>query len=227
MKMITKKIPLKHKIRATWQWIWVSFILLFAMVGGLFMSLIAAATSKKMKNHIGEIEQKHRQKYIDQGSSGFWEYYASPIPFVRLWSNHEDGDLGEPSGKQSVRCNGKERKFWNRYYWLAIRNPFNVGKRTIPLFHCIVEDCDIEYWGDEFVDDGSTEHAGWNFTIATHRKTRKKYYGYYSVKVLSNTKVRVIRLGFKIKPTHAGVIQDADDKDKAFTMRYQPRSKIN
>jgi hypothetical protein len=191
------------------------------------MAFFAALTSKPMTNAFGEIAQKHDQKYIDQGSSQFWTYMASPIPFIRLWSNYEDGDLGEPSGKQSVRCKGEEGTFWNRYKWLALRNGFNMGKRTLAFFHCIVEDCDIEYWGDEFITDKSPDFYGWQFTVATHRKTGKKYYGYYSVEGLGDNKVRVHRYGFKIKPSHAGKIQDADDKDKAFTARYQHSSEIN
>ncbi len=154
-------------------------------------------------------------------------YRASPIPFIRLWSNYEDGDLGEPSGKQSVRCKGNERSFWNRYQWNAIRNGFNMGKRTIPFFHCIVDECEIKAWGDKEVSDKYAGMAGWQFTMATHKKTGKTYYGYYSVKDLGENKVRVHRYGFKIKPNHAGEIQDADDKDKAFTVRYQHASEIN
>jgi len=161
------------------------------------------------------------------GSSGLWEYYASTVKFVRCWSNYEDGDLGETSGKQSARCSGNERSFWNRYKWNAFRNPFNMGKRTIDFFRCMIDECNIEYWGDEVVSDKDTALSGWQFVKATHRVTGKVYYGYYSVKALPDLKVRVCRLGFKVKPSHANETQDADDKDKAFTFKYQHASEVN
>jgi hypothetical protein len=225
--MLFKPFPLKYKVKAMSQWISVISVMLFAVIAGLFMCLLACATYKKMKNAFGEIEQEHSEKYKALGSSGKWEYWASNIPFIRLWSNYEDGDLGEPSGKQSVRCKGKERTFWNRYKWNALRNPFNMGKRTIPFFHCLVDDCDIEWYGDKYVSDKNVDTSGWQFVIATHRKTGKKYYGYYEVKVLDDNHVSVKKYGFKIKPSHADEVQDADDKDKAFTFRWQPRSEVN
>jgi hypothetical protein len=227
LAMRKKDIPPKNKVLAIAQWSKVSLGLFWAVLAGVAMAFIAALTARKTTNFLGEESQEHSEKYLAQGSSGHWEYWASPIPFVRLWSNYEDGDLGEPSGKQSVRCGGKERTFWNRYKWLAFRNPFNLGKRTIPAFHCMVDDCDIQYFGQEVVSDKSEDKTGWNFTIATHRVTGKKYYGFYSVKYLGDNKVRVWRIGFKIKPTHAGEVQDIDDKDKAFTFRYQHSSEIN
>jgi uncharacterized integral membrane protein len=222
-----KEIPLKYRINATFQWVAVLGVLLIAYGAGLFMAFLAVFTAKKMKNAFGEIEQEHSEEYKAQGSSHLWEYWASPIPFIRWWSNYEDGDLGEPSGKQSARCKGEERGFWNRYHWNAVRNPFNMGKRTLPFFHCIIEECKINAWGDKVVTDKYKGGGGWQFTKATHLKTGKVYYGYYSVKQLPTGKVRVHKFGFKIKPSHAGIIQDADDKDKAFTYRYQHASEIN
>ena len=225
--LLNKQIPLKDRLAALWQWFTVGIGLIIADLLGIIMSFLAALTAKPMTNFVGETKQDHSDKYKSQGSSGKWEYWASPIPFIRLWSNLEDGDLGEPSGKQSVRVNGEERKFWNRYYWLAFRNPFNMGKRTIPFFHCLVDDCDIEYYGDRDVSDKRKEEDGWHFVKATNRETGKVYYGYRSVRSLSDTTVRQVRVGFKIKPSHAGEIQDADDKDKAFTLRYQHESERN
>jgi hypothetical protein len=224
--LFKKEIPIKDRIKAVIQWASVLSVLLFAYIAGLVMVFFACLTSKPMANAFGERLQGHLNKYIALGSSGVWHYKASPVPFLRLWSNYEDGDLGEPSGKQSVRCKGKERAFWNRYKWNAFRNPFNMGKRTIPFFHCIVERCEIEWWGSDDINDKYGKY-GWQFVKAKHRATGKTYYGYYSVEYLNAAKVRVHRYGFKIKPSHMDVIQDADDKDKAFTFRYQHSSEIN
>ena len=212
--------------RAWVQWVFLAACYALASLFGLLLAAVAALTSKHGPNSFGEVQQRHRQKYIDSGSSGLWAYYASRMPFIKWWSNYEDGDLGESSGKWSASCKGKERSLWNRYRWLALRNPFNRGKRTIPFFHCLVGDCTLAHYGDYTVSD-KTGVSGKQFVIATHKTTGKKYYGYYSVKVLSGNRVRVWRLGFKIKPAHATHSQDADDKDKTFTFRYQHASEIN
>lgn len=219
-------IPLNLWFKAWAQWLSVLFVYLIAVVAGFFIVPLAIATSKKRKNDFNEIESAHKTKYIKAGSSGAWEYLASRIPFIRLWSNYEDGDLGESSGKWSATCKGKERSFWNRYKWLAFRNPFNYGKRKIPFFHCLIDDCTLSHYGDYNVTDKGGKD-GWQFVIAVHKETGKKYYGYYSVKYLDDGRVRVWRLGFKIKPGHATETQDADDKDKAFTFRYQHASEVN
>lgn len=216
--LFKKEIPLKYRFAACWQWFSVGFCYVMAVIAGIFMALLSTATSKKGTNQFGESTQAHKQKYIDQGSSGTWYYMASEVPFIRLWSNYEDGDLGEPSGKQSARCGGKEASFWNRYKWNAFRNPFNMGKRTVSFFHCLVDDCDIEYWGDRVVQ-GKYNQFGWYFIRAVDRNTGKVYYGYTSAEKNKDSETFTdCQLGFKVKPTHSGVIQDKDDKDKAFTI---------
>lgn len=224
--ILRRQVPLKYKLAALWQWVTVSVVLFCAVCLGFLMAALACITSKKMKNAFNEESQRHARKYIDQGSSGEWEYWASSVPVIRWWSNYEDGDLREPSGKGSVRCKGKERTFWNRYKWNAFGNPFNMGKRTLSFFHCLVDECTLAHFGDYNVTDKQPK-SGWQFVIATHKATGKKYYGYYSVKYLGEGKVRVHRYGFKIKPSHATHSQDADDKDKAVTFRYQHASVIN
>lgn len=211
---------------------------------------LVVLTAKRTTNVFGESEQEHDDDYKAQGSSGKWYYVATLVKWLDGWNNLEDGLNGEPSGKNSARCNGKEESFWNRYSWL-IRNPFNKGKRLSRLFSCYVEDCDIEYWGSQYVTDKAPLVEGAYWVCATDRKTGRKYYGYRRVSSNADKKNQplitklAIKLavlflgkkeedytntvynavfGFKIRPTHAGEIQGVDDKDKAFTFRVQPAS---
>ncbi len=212
-------------IAARLQWAGVLAVYIWFVLLGLFVVPFVILLSKPMTNFVGERKQKHSSKYLSQGSSGEWEYIGTDIPVLKWWANLEDGNLGEPSGKHSARWAGKERSFLAQYNWLALRNPVNYLKRTWGFLHCPVDDCVVEYIGDYHVSDRGNAF-GEQFVWATHKDTGKKYYGYYSVKDLGNGKGKVKRYGFKVRPSHANETQDADDKDKAFTMRYQPRGAV-
>lgn len=227
--MTNLKVPRKYQLEAMVQWLLVSIAYLPMWLLTFFpMAFIVAYTAKKTTNCYGESTKAHDKKYVDQGSSGIWWYMSSPLKFVDGWNNLEDGTLGEPSGKHSARCKGKEASFWNQYSWLC-RNPYNKGKRTSEFFSCFVDNCDIEYWGVKTLSDKDNNPItkGWYFVRAQDRTNKKTYYGYRSVKLLNSKSVRVIQIGYKIKPEHALEIQDIDDKDKAFTLRFQLSSQID
>ena len=231
MSRLTKhegSIPKVELAKAILSWLIVAIPYSLGWLLTYVMGIIVAATSKPQKVHPQgkKIFSKHSDNYIAEGSSGEWEYWNSNVPFVKWWNNYEDGTLGEPSGKNSARVKGKERTFLSQYLW-TIRNPFNYAKRSIPLFHCKVNDCKIEYWGDFEISDKEEGRSGWHFCKATDLNTGKVYYWYRSVKNVGDDKVKVAAIGFKIKPGHALVIQDDDDKDKAFTIRLPVKTNID
>lgn len=221
-------IPKKELFRAVLSWLLVIIPYSIGWALTFIMGLLVAATSKKQTTHPQgkDLLAKHEPGYIKAGSSGKWEYRNSNWKICKWWNNLEDGTLGEPSGKHSARCGGNERSFLNQYLW-TIRNPFNYGKRTIPLFYCPIDDCAIEYWGDLEVTDKEYGPDRWHFCKATNIKTGKVYYWYRSVKFVSRTKVKQAAIGFKFKPTHALVVQDVDDKDKAFTLRLPVTTNVD
>lgn len=224
------KVPLSVWFKAIMQWGGVLLTYFFGWILTFFpMGLIVAATSKKQDKHPQgkPLTAEHSEQYKNKGSSGEWEYRNSNVSFARPWNNYEDGTLGEPSGKNSARVSGKERSFWSQYKWTC-RNPFNWEKRTNPKYHCLVDDCNIEYWGEYSLSDKTTDQQGWQFVKATNTKTGKQYYSYRKVNVLDNQKqVRHTLIGFKIKPEHALSVQDQDDKDKAFTVRIPVKQTID
>jgi hypothetical protein len=223
-----RNIPKKEITAAILSWIVVVVPYAIGWAATFLMGIFIALTSEQQKVHPQgkKIFSKHSDKYIAEGSSGEWEYRNSPYKILKWWNNYEDGTLGEPSGKHSARSKGKERSFINQYLW-TIRNPFNYAKRSMPLFHCKVNDCDIEYWGDFEINDKLEGYGGWHFCKATSRVNGKVYYWYRSVKNIGNDKVRVAAIGFKIKPSHTLNLQDADDEDKAFTVRLPVATNID
>ena len=222
------KIPKLELAKAVLNWTAVAVPYGLGWLATFIMGIFVALTSTTTLVHPQgkKVFGKHSDKYIAEGSSGEWAYWNSPYKILRWWNNYEDGTLGEPSGKHSADCAGKERSFWNQYLW-TIRNPFNYAKRTIPLFHCLVNNCDIEYWGDFELSDKDVGKGGWQFCKATDRTTGKVYYWYRSVTYAGDNQVRVAAIGFKIKPSHALNEQDADDRDKAFTLRIPVKTNID
>lgn len=205
-----------------------------AIVGLFVVPVGLLFVQKGRPNKFGETSQCHKGKYIEKGASGHWDYWSLP-GWLWLWSNDEDGLLGEPSGKHSARVGGKERSFWGMYQWAAIRNPVN-NLRYTRLMSCRVEDCDIEWKGvgDSYnaegallLNDNDPLLEGWYFVRATHRETGRKYYNYRRVKRLKSGKILHIRCGFKVKPVHVGAVFDEDDKDKGFTYRITPWAEAN
>lgn len=192
------------------------------------LGIMVALTAKPQQTHpqAKKVTSVHSKQYIDQGSSGKWEYWNSNVKWLQPWNNLEDGLLGEPSGKHSARMKGKERSFWGMYQWIC-RNAYNWGKRTNKDFFCLVDDCDIVWWGDEVVSDKVKGPDTWHLVKATDRKTGKVYYCFRSIKNNADGSIGAITFGFKIKPQHRGEDQDADDEDKAFTMRWQMGAKID
>lgn len=186
-------------------------------------ALLVAATAKPQSTHpLGKaVTARHSARYINEGSSGWWEYWNSNIKWLRWFNNYEDGLLREPSGKNSAAVHGKERRFWSMVLW-TWRNPFNWGKRTLPLFHCMINECRVDYVGDYRISDKVADQSGWYIVKARHRKTKRTYYGARWVKHYPDDKVRQMHVGFKIKPEHRDIMQNPDDADKAFTFRLIP-----
>lgn len=216
-----KKVPFKYWAAAWAQWLMVMVPLALGVLLTYFpMGMLVALTARPSVNHLHERSARHTGKYIAEGSSGFWEYWASPWRLLDSWNNYEDGTLGEPSGKHSARVGGKERTWLNQYLWTC-RNSFNKAKRTSRFFACFVNDCDIEYWGDYALTDKAPVQEGWHFVRATDRTTGRVYYGFRRVRLNDDGTVYNAVFGYKLRPSHAKEIQDADDLDKAFTMRIQ------
>lgn len=218
------RVPTRYVLAAIVQWTWLSIVVGAGVLLTFFpMGFLVIITAKFIRSPDGPLVATHEPKYIAQGSSGLWAYKATKWRWLAPWNNFEDGLLGEPSGKHSAREKGEERRFWPQYRWL-IRNPFNQAKRTSRRLACFVNDCVIDWWGDYAVSDKAPIVEGWHFCRAIERETGRVYYGFRRVRGNPDGTVNNLVLGFKIRPEHATQVQDADDLDKAFTLRWQRAS---
>ena len=214
------EIPKRALWAAIWSWALIVLVYVPILIVTPLAAVLVALTARPMERHpLGlPTEGHHSQKYCDKGSSGYWEYWNSPWAILKWWNNYEDGVLGEPTGKHSSAVKGTERSFKSIFLW-TIRNPFNWGKRTLPMFHCKINDCRVEFWGAEELSDKEPGKTGEYLCRAIHNTTGKVYYGYRSVEAVGSGLVRQAVYGFKIKPSHGLSLQDGDDLDKAITFR--------
>lgn len=179
---------LKHLYLAAAQW-----LLLFpARVGLILLGLLLVPLALPFR-----VRQGPSVPFTQ--ASGTWQLVVLPA-WAWLWSNDRDGALGDKRGWWHLNAPfGLGAYHWfSMFWWLALRNPAN-NMRFTPLFGCPVTECDYRYWGDERVEDRPGE-GGRRLLLATHRKTGRRYYGFYGVWQWSATRAVVIQIGFKGEP---------------------------
>lgn len=139
-----------------------------------------------------------------------------------LWSNDFDGALGDKRGWWDAHApfGLGAHHFVSMFWWLAIRNPVN-NRRRLNWFSCPVAKCYIDYDGDYDVEDKPGK-AGWQFVTAEHQRTEQTWHGFYLVYPWNETRALVVRLGFKIKPSH----EDTQEPPKGLTFRLNPWKEI-
>lgn len=246
---MSSKIGFEEKLRAILQWFCVAPIIAIGIIITIVLGWAVILTAKRQpENPFGvKSPQYHSDKYKQRGSSGVWYYMATTVPVLKWFGNYEDGLYREPSGKNSAACKGKEKTFLNMYLWL-FRNPFNYAKRNTPILACFVNDCHVIHKGDEWLNDKERNGTGSFWVIAAHRDPKwwhwSRYYGFRQVFMwddigwymavttllakIPGVKEEIFRdrvynavFGYKIKPEHGEIVQDADDRDKALTFRIQ------
>lgn len=107
-----------------------------------------------------------------------------------------------------------------RFWWAAVRNPAN-NMRQLALFSCPVSECLIGCLGQVLVED-KPGRGGWQFVVAKRPGRLNLWCGFYLVRQLTDTRAFVIRLGFKIRPEHAGSSEPA----KGLTFKLNPWKEI-
>lgn len=119
-----------------------------------------------------------------------------------LWGNDFDGLLGDKRGRwaDNTPRGWAVDSFMAMFWWAAIRNPAN-NMRFLDAFSAPIMDSKIGYWGRYTVED-KPGLDGWQFVWA--EQEGRRWYGFYAVLCWSTTRALVVRLGFKIKPEHAG-----------------------
>lgn len=130
---------------------------------------------------------------------GNWQFKRLP-GWAWLWSNDRDGAVGDKRGWWHLNAPFGFGAYHplSMFVWLALRNPAN-NMRFTRWLGCPVTECDYRYWGDENVEDRPGE-GGRRLLLATHKKTGRRYYGFYGVWQWSTTRAVVIQIGFKGEP---------------------------
>lgn|SRR3990167_8955588 len=137
-----------------------------------------------------------------------------------LWGNDYDGLLGDKRGwwVDNTPFGWKVNSFAAMWWWAAIRNPVN-NLRLVSGGNCPVSECSISYAGDRVVED-KPGMGGWQFVVAERRTSA--WYGFYLVHEWSATRAFVLRIGFKIKPSHAV----SAEPPKGMTFKINPWKEI-
>lgn len=137
-----------------------------------------------------------------------------------LWGNDYDGLLGDKRGwwVDNTPFGWRVNSFAAMWWWAAVRNPVN-NLRLVAGISCPVSECSISYAGDRTVED-KPGRGGWQFVIAERRTS--VWYGFYLVHEWSATRAFVIRVGYKIKPSHAG----SSEPPKGVTFKLNPWKEI-
>jgi hypothetical protein len=165
-------------------------------------------------------------------------------PF-RWWDNAVDGFAGDKRGwwHDHQAWTGGAYTFLSMFIWGALRNTVNYWRRFViacPVDHCVIE----TLAGNADVDvnaNGHTRRAGngtfaWAFLRAADKESGKAWYAFNLV--LPWTKAEIapdgavarkgrclwLRLGWEVKPEHAGMTFDTLDhrRLKPFEFRVNP-----
>lgn len=113
-----------------------------------------------------------------------------------FWDNDDTGINGDPGWRSPEHANGRERTFWYRFLWLALRNPANnwsyfvMGWQTSAATR-------YEIFGDPFTSNRNPGHPGWLYCEAY--EAGKMYPCYYVVWRWSQGRCLRIYLGWKNK----------------------------
>lgn len=139
-----------------------------------------------------------------------------------LWGNDFDGLLGDKRGwwADNTPFGWPVDSFAAMWWWAAIRNPVN-NLRFVPGLNCPVADCMISHAGQYVVED-KPGMGGWQFVAARRLDGVSRWYGFYLVREWSPRRALVIRIGYKIKPSHVGTGEPA----KGVTFKINPFKEI-
>lgn len=188
--------------RAVRQWAWLAAARLLAIVSGLIMVAIA------IPFRAPGLSFSDGRKIVNLPR---WAW---------LWGNDYDGLLGDKRGwwAQNTPFGVPAESWLAMYTWAALRNPAN-NMRMLNAFSAIVQGSAFTWIGDYIVED-KPGLGGWQLVQAENGGRR--WYGFYLVHQWTNSRAFVVRLGFKIKPAHAGTAEPP----KGLTFKLNPYKAI-
>lgn len=191
----------KDVLKALFQWV---YLLLFRIIG-IITGLVVVAFAIPFRKE--GVSLSDGRKIVNLPKLAW------------LWGNDFDGLLGDKRGwwKENTPFGVDVDSFLAMYWWAAIRNPAN-NMRLLDMFSVPIVGSKITHHGDYVVED-KKGLGGWQFVKVENNVT---YYGFYLVKEITKDRAFVIRLGFKVKPSHQG----QDEPRKGLTFKLNPWKQI-
>jgi len=175
----------------------------------------------------GKYDADSAKYFTDYNTHRKWIREKFPKVFWP-WDNLEDSSTGDHRGWWDANSFGADsRKLINRFWWLAVRNPFNNFKR-------FVLGCDVRKYtitklaGQDYVRD-DFNGVGWQFLKAIPKDGWLPRYQLYIVKRYKDSdRALVVQIGNKIRLEHNNTVE-ADEYDywKGWTLEINPFKDIS
>lgn len=164
-----------HILRAAWQFAWTFLLSVPMVLLGLpivaFGLLFRRATTP---------EKPFSQFDTDRT----WQRIQLPDwRWIRPWDHVVDGFYGDTRGwwHRHAVFDGGSRRFLNMWWWGAVRNSCDYWRRF--MISCPIDECTITLLAGNAPEVNTNNHSrlvgvglGWNFLLAQHRETRRRWY---------------------------------------------------
>jgi len=213
---------MKDFILALLSWAVFFTVQLVGMVTGIFIVPLMLL--------FGKFDEDSQQRFTKFNTNRFWIREKFPKVFWP-WDNIEDSSTGDHRGWWDANCFDADSRLWkNRFWWLAVRNPFNNFKRYV--LGCDVREYHFTKLGGQDVVRDDFRNTGWQLLKASPRKGSSKWlprYQFYLVaRYGTSGRALVVQLGNKIKLEHETAVEkDEIDYFKGFTWEINPYKDIS
>ena len=206
---------MKDIINMVWTWLYMGLLLVVTIPLGWIVVPIALMFSKVDANTLANFTTYHTSRY----------WVLETLPDWAWWySNDRDGARGDKRGWWDMTIDDGST-FWNRFRWLALRNPVHNLVTFSPELSCNVNEAEeFELLaGQEFED---YKHEDCSFQWIRCESNGKKYYHLYVNKEIKNGMGIYIRIGHKFKLEHVWGEEESGKEWKKFTLRFRPWTEI-
>lgn len=213
---------MKDILIAILSWMFLFLIQLAGMIAGLIVVPVMLL--------FGKFDEESQKKFTVFNTNRYWIREKFPKVFWP-WDNIEDSSTGDHRGWWDLHSFGSDsRRFINRFWWLAIRNPFNNFKRYV--IGCDVRNYTIsKLAGQDYVRDDFNS-TGWQLLKASPKRDSgvwlPRYTFYLVARWGTSDRALVVQLGNKIKLSHNAEEFDKEiDYWKGFTFEINPWKDIS
>lgn len=197
-----------HVLHASWQFL-STFVLSIPMI---LVGLPLVAIGLRSRREHPETARPFTQFPADVP----WVLVRLPS-WLKPWDNQVDGFYGDRRGwwHRHAQFAGGSRRFLNMWWWGAVRNTCDTWRRF--MIACPVDECElVKLAGNADEVNANGRLAGWNFLVAIHRETGRRWYQLCLVRPWSDTRCLNVWLGWKFKLAHAGEHYEGDEAYKRF-----------